>query len=204
MSEDGEPAAAAARSSETKALPPPAASQTASRTALVRQDGSERKQQPKPAKRRPAPVRSALSMTSQEAPLEARSQALDPLWLGVAVGARLVSLFWLAAALLLWARLVGYADSQLTLQWHAPGGPVLTTLVLALATPVVSVGLWLLASWGAVLWAATVALGIALLVLAPQSLPFGVLELGTNLAAMLVLAALLVVRRKRLHDHDER
>ena len=149
--------------------------------------------------RRVAPVRPALSMTSQEAPLASADAPADRLWLAIVVVTRLVALGWLAGSVLLWGRLIGYGDGggDLALMWHTPEPRIFAALVAAIAYPIVSVGLWLLAAWGGVLWVATVAAATGARLLADLSVTFGETGFAANLAAMALLAALIGLRFRR-------
>lgn len=146
--------------------------------------------------RKAAPSRAAAAAAAAalDAPLVPEEEEPDPLGIALGVLLRLSSLAWLAAAIWVWGRLVGYADDTIVPDWHAPGGPWLTTLTAAVVYPVVAVGLWLRGRWGVVLWAAAVASEVALLLVAPALLPFGILALAGNLAALAVAAGLGIAR----------
>ncbi|WMS42468.1 hypothetical protein RDV64_20770 [Acuticoccus sp. MNP-M23] len=146
-----------------------------------------------------------LSMTSQEAPLEAaEEEERDALWLVQASLMRLVGVAWLAVTVLIWGRLIGYLDANLTIAWHAPEGPWLAVMVSAVLAPVVSIGLWLAASWGIVVWLAAVALGIYAFSIAPiGTVPLGIPGLAANIVGLVVVCALAGLRAWRDRDIDD-
>jgi thiol:disulfide interchange protein len=115
----------------------------------------------------------------------------------LAVLLRLAGVAWLAGAVVLWGRLVGYFGDTITPAWHDPEGPWLTTLTAAVVFPVVAVGLWLLGRWGVVLWVSAVAAEVVLLITAPRLLPFGVAAVVVNILAIAAAGALAAVKQLR-------
>lgn len=144
-----------------------------------------------------------LSSTAVEAPLEPQAAELDPLRIALAAVLRITSLAWLAAGVEVWARLIGYLDTPLTLSWHAADGPWLTSMTAAVVIPVVAVGLWLVSSWGAVLWAGAVAVDAALAITAPALMPFGIAALLGNAAALVTAGALATAKAIRDRSRGE-
>lgn len=144
-----------------------------------------------------------LSMTSQEAPLSQKEEEGDLLWFVMATAMRLVGLVWFAASVVVWGRLVGALGGGVSGDWHDPTGPWLGTMVAAVVVPVVSVGLWLASSWGAVVWSAAVLAGCVATLSAPGGLPLGASWLVPNLVAVLVVGALAGFRAWRDRDLDE-
>jgi len=144
-----------------------------------------------------------LSMTSQEAPLAEKPEERDLFELIEAGVMRIASLAWLAAAILIWGRLIGYGDGAPTMAWHSLGIHFVPTLVEALVAPIVSVGLWLVSSWGAVVWAAAVLVTLALAVAGILDPPFGILALVGNILALLLVGTLAGIRAWRDRDIDD-
>lgn len=139
----------------------------------------------------------ALSSTSQDAPLEATSEEADVLGRVLAIIVRLVATLWLFGVVTVWARLIGLSDSALVFDWHAPSGPWMGTAIAAVVMPVVAVGLWLLSSWGVVLWAIAIAAYAGVLFFLPQTGPVGVEALAGNLVLMAAASVIAVVRWRR-------
>jgi len=152
--------------------------------------------------RKAAPSRAAAAAhaAALDAPMVPEEAEADPFGIALGVLLRIAAIAWLAAAVWMWGRLVGYADDVIVPAWHAPGGPWLTTLTAAVVYPVVAVGLWLRGRWGIVLWAAAVAAEVSLVLLAPALLPFGVLALAGNLVALAAAAGLGIARALARRD----
>ena len=144
-----------------------------------------------------------LSMTSQEAPLAEQHEERDLLELCEVALMRLASIAWLAAAVLIWGRLIGYGGAAPTMSWHSLGQAFVPTLVAAIVMPIVSVGLWLVASWGAVIWAAAVLVSFVAALLGIVEPPFGVAGLLANLAGLAVVGTIAGVRAWRDRDFDD-
>ncbi len=146
-----------------------------------------------------------LSMTSQEAPLETAEEGeRDIVWFAQASLMRLIGVAWLAVTVLIWGRLIGYLDADLTIAWHAPEGPWMAVMVSAIMAPVVSVGLWLAASWGIVVWLAATGLGIYALIVAPVgTVPLGWPGIAANIVGLVVVCALAGLRAWRDRDLDD-
>ncbi|MEM9222823.1 MAG: hypothetical protein AAGB11_10515 [Pseudomonadota bacterium] len=144
-----------------------------------------------------------LSMTSQEAPLAEQSEERDVL-LTVEHGVmRLASIAWLAAAVLIWGRIVGFVPTDLALSWHQLDGPWLPMITAAIVAPTVAVGLWLTASWGAVIWATVVLLGITVTTLNIANAPLGPEWIWSNFMAVLVVGGLAGARAWRDREPDD-
>ncbi|GAB5374427.1 MAG: hypothetical protein AcusKO_08890 [Acuticoccus sp.] len=143
-----------------------------------------------------------LSMTSQEAPLAEKPEERDLLGLVEAVLMRLIGLLWLAGAVLVWGRLIGYGDGAPSMAWHDLGAAFVPTLVAAIIAPIVAVGLWLVSRWGGVVWAAAVALGFLALFAGQATPPFETLPLVANLVALLVLGSIAGVRAWHDYKYD--
>lgn len=144
-----------------------------------------------------------LSSTSQEGPLEANDWESDRLGLALALLLRGAGVVWMAAALVVWARLIGYLEADLTPAWHAPDGPWLSTIVSAVGAPIVAVGLWLVASWGAVLWVMAVATEVALTALAPDDTVFGTAGVAVNAVLLVAAGTLALVRHRRNRELND-
>lgn len=144
-----------------------------------------------------------LSMTSQEAPLAEQHEERDLLELCEVALMRLASIAWLAAAVLIWGRLIGYGGADATLFWHSLSSAFVPTLVAAILAPIVSVGLWLVSSWGAVIWAAAVTVSLAAALFGLASPPFGIAGLAANIAALAVIGTIAGVRAWRDRDFDD-
>lgn len=136
----------------------------------------------------------AAALTS---PVLADDDRRDAVWLAEAAALRLTAAAWIAGAIVLWARLVGYGQTPIVPSLHDPAGPWLTTMTAAVVFPVVAVGLWLLGRWGLVVWAAAIAAGGTLFALRPDLVPFGPLGLGANIVVALAVAALTLLRLLR-------
>ncbi|MBJ3778181.1 DUF6163 family protein [Acuticoccus mangrovi] len=145
-----------------------------------------------------------FSAMSLDTPLAQREERPEPLRAVTAIIMKVAGIAWLAGAIIIWGRLVGYLESSLNPGWHAADGPWLTTIVAAVAYPVVSIGLWLGGSWGVVVWAAAIGAGVALAVLNPMLLPFGPAALLSNLVVFLVVTSLgaLMAWRRRADELD--
>ncbi|XWN33210.1 MAG: DUF6163 family protein [Devosia sp.] len=142
------------------------------------------------------------SMTSQEDPLASkRNTDPDPLGFAIKVILRLAAVAWLAGAVLLWGRLVGYIETDLSPAWHDPTGPWVTTGAAAVAWPAVAVGLWLTSRWGVVLWGAALALEAAMILTDASLAPFGLAAFFVNVAVFAVVAALGGVRAVRRKEY---
>lgn len=144
-----------------------------------------------------------LSMTSQEAPLSEQQEERDLLELLEAALMRLASVAWLAAAVMIWSRLIGYGSAAPTMTWFNLGQAFVPTLVAALLMPIVSVGLWLVASWGAVIWAAAVAVSLFATLAGLAEPPFGLAGLIANIVALAVIGTIAGVRAWRDRDIDD-
>ncbi len=144
-----------------------------------------------------------LSMTSQEAPLSEQQEERDLLELLEAALMRLASIVWLVAAVLIWSRLIGYGSAAPTMTWFNLGQAFVPTLVAALLMPMVSVGLWLVSSWGAVIWAAAVAVSLFATLAGLAEPPFGRGGLIANIVALAVIGTIAGVRAWRDRDIDD-
>ncbi|MEM8855531.1 MAG: hypothetical protein AAGD34_17640 [Pseudomonadota bacterium] len=143
------------------------------------------------------------SMTSQEDPLASkRNTDPDPLGFAIDVILRVAAVVWLAGAVLLWGRLVGYIETDLSPAWHDPTGPWVSTGAAAVAWPAVAVGLWLTARWGVVLWGAALAIEFAIILTDASLAPFGLPAFYANLAAFAVVTALGGVRAVRRKEYN--
>ncbi|MEM7696595.1 MAG: hypothetical protein AAF318_19285 [Pseudomonadota bacterium] len=144
-----------------------------------------------------------LSMTSQEAPIAQKEGEGDLLWVIQAFAMRAVGLLWFVATLVVWGRLVGVFDGGVSGDWHAPAGPWLGSLIAALVVPVVSVGLWLTASWGAVVWTAVVLVALIGFVAAPGAMPVGAIWLLPNVLGIVAVGGIAGFRAWRDRDFDD-
>lgn len=164
--------------------------------------------QPAPAKKKraAAPPRQRVSRTAPlsiaaiHAAMAGHKEGHDPIRLAMKVVVRLASVIWLAGAVVVWMRLIGYESDLISPSWHSPDGPWISTSVAAAVMPVISVGLWLAASWGIALWfcallAATVAFAVS-----PGSVPFGAPALTLNIITLAAVVGLGALRSWRNRD----
>lgn len=143
-----------------------------------------------------------LSMTSQEAPLSEKPEERDVLEIVEAVLMRVIGLLWLAGAVLVWSRLIGYGEGAPAMYWYDLGHAFVPTLVAALLAPIVGVGLWLVSRWGGVVWAAAVFLGLYAMLAGHATPPFDGVPLVANLVALAVLGSIAGVRAWHDYKHD--
>ena len=115
------------------------------------------------------------------------------------VFSRFVAVGWLAAGLVEWARLLGILPLGGTLFPAAPFALQALTVVFAMLTLLVAVGLWLLAAWGAIVWGAAIAGQTAgELLIEGATYPQGVLVLNALTLFIYCLILLLIARRRRI------
>lgn len=147
---------------------------------------------------RPARLsRVARSLTADTAPMEDHEEEPDPLWTIIAGLARITAVALIALTLVVWGRAMGAIPSSLTLDWAAPQGPWLLTLLAAVFFPVSAVGLWLLARWGAVVLLASVGLAAVNVGTEVGILPHATLVVILLAALSVVLAVLVTIRTIR-------
>ncbi|MEM0906416.1 MAG: hypothetical protein AAGJ94_03565 [Pseudomonadota bacterium] len=150
-----------------------------------------------------------LSMTSQEAPLEEQHDEPDLLSSIIAVAMRVVGFIWLAASVAIWMRLVGASglggpeSAALAPSWYDLSAALVPMLVAAIVAPIVSVGLWLVTSWGGVVWGAAVVGTLIAMMAAPGAIPMAGMVFAANLLAMVVIGALVGLRAWRDRDFDD-
>lgn len=144
-----------------------------------------------------------LSMTSQEDPMAEQTAEPDFLRTLYAALLRVVALVWILATVVIWARLLGYLDAGLPLSWYGTGEVMVPTVVSAILAPIVAVGLWLVASWGIVVWVASILAGLFTGLTAPGTVPFGVFAMVTNILMMLVVATVFGVRAWRDRETED-
>jgi hypothetical protein len=115
------------------------------------------------------------------------------------VFSRFVAVGWLAAGLVEWARLLGILPLGGLLFPSAPFALQVLTVVFALLTLLVAVGLWLHAAWGAVVWGAAVVGQVAAeLLIVGATYPDGVIILNALTLFIYCAILLLIARRRRL------
>jgi hypothetical protein len=110
-----------------------------------------------------------------------------------------ISCFWFG--LNYWAMLIGYSFNGsarfdlLTVPWRATG------TILAVAYPVAALGLWLLVSWGPVIWTVAAATEIAMFGFYPQlfgTKPLILVLHGAAALIFVVFRVLILYRRFRM------
>lgn len=168
-----EPAKSAPASKKKRAAPPPR--QRVSRTA-------------------------PLSIAAIHAAMAGHKEGHDPVRLAMKVVVRLASLVWLAGAVVVWMRLIGYDSDLISPSWHAPDGPWISTSVAAAVMPVISVGLWLAGSWGIALWFCALLAATVSFALEPASVPFGAVALTLNIITLAAVVGLGVLQSWRNRD----
>ncbi len=141
-----------------------------------------------------------MSLAAIHAAMAGHHDGHDPLGIALATVVRITSAVWLAGAVIVWMRLVGYETDVIVASWHNPGGPWISTAVAAVVMPVISVGLWLAAPWGIVLWASALLAAVVAAILSPDSVPFGILALVGNIAALALAVGLAVLKTWKRHD----
>ncbi|MEM6847031.1 MAG: hypothetical protein AAF580_03035 [Pseudomonadota bacterium] len=177
-------------------------------TALARpapQSSSARISGPAMAARpaRLSKVARSLAAAADAAPMEDYEDEPDPLWTVICGLSRLTAGALIVLAIVVWGRVVGALPSALTLDWAAPGGPWLITLLAAIAFPVCAVGLWLLSRWGAVVFIGSLALTAYNAVQPISIIPHGTLVAALLGALFAVLAVLVTVRTiQQLRDEQ--
>ncbi|UOM33785.1 hypothetical protein [Acuticoccus sp. I52.16.1] len=135
-----------------------------------------------------------MSLAAIHAAMAGHQEGHDPVRLAIDVVVKIASVVWLAGAVIVWIRLLGYSEDALVASWHEPGGPWISTAIAAVTMPVISVGLWLSASWGVVLWSSAVLAAIISTIVNPQAVPFGMLALVANVAGLALACGLAAVK----------
>lgn len=109
---------------------------------------------------------------------------------------RALAIGWFAAAVAVWAGLVGIAPGDAGDFAEAGTVERVRAAAFAVLYPVVAVGLWLLAAWGVVVFVAAVLLTVAAALALPAANGLAPLVVAANLACLLGWATLaLQVRR---------
>lgn len=113
---------------------------------------------------------------------------------------RLVAVYCLLFGVLYWVRLIGLNDGvtwrfdTMPIYWQAAG------VVLAVFFPFAAIGLWMLASWGPVVWLICAITEIVMYVGFPQIFGFRIGAVATHLtvaALYLILRLVIYVQKKR-------
>lgn len=112
---------------------------------------------------------------------------------------RLIAGYCLLFGVLYWVRLVGFYDGPL---WRFDLMPVhwqVAAVILSVFYPFAAIGLWMLASWGPVIWGICVITEIVMYVVYPDPTGHGLLVVGVHLSVALLYAAfrLLIYRQRR-------
>ncbi len=187
---------ATTRPSAAEDAQPPVPSQAAAKAQVPAKVGAAEKTATAAASREARPPRRSVSRTAPmslaaiHAAMAGHQEGRDPLRLAIAVVTRVASVLWLAGAVVIWMRLLGYGGETIVASWHEPAGPWIPTAATAVVMPVISVGLWLSASWGVVLWSSAVLAAIVCTVVAPAAVPFGTLALVANIAGLALACGL--------------
>lgn len=118
---------------------------------------------------------------------------------------RVMAAFAMVAGLSYWAQLIGVDNDQLPrfdlleLHWQVPG------VVLAVLLPCAAMGLWMLTTWGIVLWGASLCIEIAMYGVWAEryvSKPQLVASHAVSLAVLAAFLIIIVVQRWRRRVND--
>lgn len=107
---------------------------------------------------------------------------------------RAVALVWLAAAVLVWARLLGLADGGASFT-ALPALQKGALVVFAVVYPVAAIGLWLVTSWGIVVWLMSVLLALAIHSVFADRFGVDVGSIAMNAIALVTLGSVLAAQK---------
>jgi len=106
---------------------------------------------------------------------------------------RLVAAYCLLFGVLYWVRLIGYYEGPL---WRFDLMPVqwqISAVTLSAFFPFAAIGLWMLASWGPVIWAICALIEIVMFVGFPQIFGQHYLAVGTHVFAACLYVAFRII-----------